>query len=63
MEKLKSKKTYEVPLMSGAQVMMEKSIADVRISAAVHIHQQEWDDGGTIGDGDTSIEGGDIHLY
>jgi len=55
------KKHYESPAATVARVVMEKSIAQVRLSYSVYI-EHDWEDGGVLGT-ETSTEGGDIFLY
>ena len=55
------KKRYEQPEVNRLRVVMEESVADVRISVEVYL-EPEWEDGGMLG-GDTPTEGGDIYFY
>ena len=55
------KKRYEQPEVNRLRVVMEESVADVRISVEVYL-EPEWEEGGMIGI-DTPTEGGDIYFY
>ena len=55
------RKIYESPTVEITKVIMEKSVAQVRISAAVYL-EQDWEEGGILGV-DTPVEGGDIYVY
>ena len=55
------KEMYKPPAIDITRVVMEKGIAQVRVSAAVYI-EEDWEDGGVLGT-NTSVEGGDIYLY